>query len=503
MTAVEDSLIRQAEAVRVATTAGLDPRSQAVHGQFFTPERAAALIAALPALPASGVLRVLDAGAGSGMLSAALVERIVTDAPGVEVEVTAIEIDPQLIPSLDATARLCERWARRHGTELQFTPTCADLIESSTGLHAVRRPEYDIVITNPPYGKLPAFSAERRALASVGWEAPNVYAGFLALGVEALREGGQLVAITPRSFANGPYFGGFRRRLLNFVTINRVHTFESRSSIFADNGVLQENIVFSATRGGKPGKVYVTVSYDHTDIGAEYLVDYDDLVLPDDSNGFIRIATSPGDTAVAERMLSLPATLSTLGLQVSTGRVVDFRVRGNLRREPAAADLPLVYPGNLRGGFVEWPLPIRKPQGFRLLEEKDRKALLPRGCYVVVKRFSAKEERRRIVAALWDPARNGPHDIAFENHLNVFHRAGAGLDRELAWGLCLWLNGSSVDRFFRTFSGHTQVNASDLRSLRFPLEGMLRELARKTPTLPEQTVLDELINRVARKTAAA
>ncbi len=502
MTTMEDSLVGMAEALRVEVTGRLDASIQAKHGQYFTPERAAVLIAGFPSLPSRGTIKVLDPGAGSGMLTAALVERIATEAPELVVEVHAVEVDPALLPSLDATARMCEKWAAGHGVRVRVDVRREDLIESSTGFGAALARDYDLVIMNPPYGKLAASSAARRALATLGWESPNLYAAFLALGVEALRDGGQLVAITPRSFANGPYFGRFRRRLLDSTTINQVHTFESRSTVFADTGVLQENVVFAATRGSEHDKVRITMSRDHTDLASEYLVEYDDLVVPDDPNGFIRIVTSADDTAVAERMVSLPATLPALGVQVSTGRVVDFRARENLFDVPADGDHPLVYPGNLKSGLVEWPKSIRKAQAFRLQKDENRKALMPSGFYVVVKRFSAKEERRRIVAALWDPARNGEQDIAFENHLNVFHRSGAGLDRELGWGLCLWLNGSLVDRFFRTFSGHTQVNASDLRSLRFPREESLRLLARGIETLPAQADLDDLIDRATKETTA-
>lgn len=429
-------------------------------------------------------------------------ERVAAEAPDLRVEATAIEVDHLLIPWLHATARACEEWAGRRGVKVRVDVRRDDLIESSTGFGATSSRDYDLVIMNPPYGKLAASSAARHALSSLGWDSPNLYAAFIALGVEALRDGGQLVAITPRSFANGPYFGGFRRRLLDSVTIDRIHTFESRSTVFADNGVLQENVVLAATRGGDNDKVRITMSRDHTDVASEYLLAYGDLVVPGDPNGFIRVVTSAHDTAVAERMVSLPATLHSMGLQVSTGRVVDFRARENLRDEPIASDHPLIYPGNLKGGLVEWPRSIRKAQGFRALQDEDRKALMPSGHYVVVKRFSAKEERRRIVSSLWDPARNGAQDVAFENHLNVLHRAGCGLDRELGWGLCLWLNGSLVDRFFRTFSGHTQVNAADLRSLRFPDEQTLRSLAREADALPVQSDLDDLIDRVITNAAA-
>ncbi len=81
--------------------------------------------------------------------------------------------------------------------------------------------------------------------------------------------------------------------------------------------------------------------------------------------------------------------------------------------------------------------------------------------------MTAKEERKRVVAAVFDQ-RDGESHIAFENHINYFHHQGTGLDCDLAYGLATYLNSTLVDTYFRQFNGHTQVNASDLRALRYP-----------------------------------
>jgi adenine-specific DNA-methyltransferase len=496
-------LLAQAERVRVASTATLDPQTQSRLGQFFTPERAAALLAAMPTLPSGPVLRILDPGAGSGMLMAALIERIGVERPGAAISVTCVEVDPRIIPALRETAHLCEAWGEKRGLSVSVNILRHNVIEASTGLNGSLASEFDIVIMNPPYGKLSSNSRERQAMIALGVDCPNLYAAFLAVGIQSLRPGGALVAITPRSFANGPYFGNFRAYLLDALTINHLHVFESRSSVFADTGVLQENIVFSGIKSGQRGPVRITMSRDHEDMATEHVVGYENFVLPGDPHKFLRIAATDSDTAVAERMMNLPSTLHRLGVQVSTGRVVEFRSRANVRAVPSGSDAPLIYPTNLRSGLVEWPRPTKKPQGFAVVRDADRKFLLPAGTYVLVKRFSAKEERRRVVAALWDPGRNGAREVAFENHLNFFHSRGASLDPRLAWGLCLWLNGSPVDTFFRTFSGHTQVNATDLRSLRFPSAQALCDLAAACDSLPEQDSLDSLIDGLGDKTVAA
>jgi adenine-specific DNA-methyltransferase len=494
---MNDDLMIRTEARRVAAMATLDADMQARLGQFFTPLRAAALIAGMPRLPESGRFRILDPGAGVGSLAAAVVYRILAQAPRLQVEIVAVEVDQSVSNLLSMTMTDCEKEAATSGTVLVASVVQGDFIDLSTvGVqsdNALSDP-FDLVIMNPPYAKLAASSPHRKAMLNQGVDCPNLYAAFLALGASMLTPGGQLVAITPRSFANGPYFEQFRKHLLRGVAIDRLHTFESRSTVFADTGVLQENIVLSGTRDGTRGKVWLTASHGHTDESTKHVVDYCEILRPEDPHKFLRISTGDADTAVAEVMAAMPSTLSELGIQASTGRVVDFRSRPNLRDEPEMADTPLIYPGNLQSGIVEWPRTIRKPQGFVVLNQADRKLLVPSGYYVVVKRFSAKEERRRIVAAVWDPESNGATDVAFENHLNIFHAKGTGLERSVAVGLSLWLNSSTVDRFFRTFSGHTQVNATDLRSLRFPSPYALRSLGvGRSARLPEQQEIDQLV----------
>lgn len=478
-----NSLVVETEARRQATLAALDPDAQSRLGQFFTPAKAAELIASIPRLPSEGSLRVLDPGAGVGSLSAALVDRVQREAPQVSLHIVAVETDPAVIPALRETLAACQA-SGSVTTEMIEDDYVLWAAGSIDQLPNGQEP-FDLVIMNPPYGKLAAGSLHRRAVQNAGVDCPNMYTAFLSLSYMDLADHGQVVAIIPRSFANGTYFEAFRRHLLEWVALDRIHSFESRSTVFADTGVLQENVIIGATRGGERDYVDLTFSHGHADEVVARRVDYSDVVQPNDPHRFIRIVADESAAA-----LTSAGKLADLGLTVSTGRVVDFRSRECLVEADTDGAAPLIYPGNLRSGRVEWPRDINKAQGFLTPDDAARKLLMPAGCYVLIKRFSSKEERRRVFAAVWD--REGP--VAFENHINVIHRAGAGLDRELAVGLSYWLNSTPLDVLFRTFSGHTQVNATDVRTLPFPTDAELRALgAGRDPALPPQDEIDALV----------
>lgn len=135
---------------------------------------------------------------------------------------------------------------------------------------------------------------------------------------------------------------------------------------------------------------------------------------------------------------------------------------------PMPDAVPLIYPNNLRDGAIIWPQEKSKKPAAIADNNRTQPLLLPTDFYVLVKRFTAKEERRRVVAALVTPEDLPAARVGFENHLNVYHCGGRGLPIDLARGLVAFLNSSVVDRYVRQFSGHTQINATDLRQLRYP-----------------------------------
>jgi adenine-specific DNA-methyltransferase len=218
------------------------------------------------------------------------------------------------------------------------------------------------------------------------------------------------------------------------------------------------------------------------------------MVHPGDPHLVIHLIEDQSGREVAERMDTLHTTPSDLGLTVSTGRVVDFRARHALRADPEPGAVPLIWAEHLVAGSVVWPLADgRKPQAFAVMDDVADQ-VVPAGTYVLVKRFSSKEQRRRITAAVYDPSRGATTGVAFENHLNYYHCNGAGLPAPLSKGLAAYLNSTIVDLHFRQWSGHTQVNASDLRTLRYPSQEALENLGKCIGhTMPPQDELDALV----------
>lgn len=200
-------------------------------GQFFTPPGIAKFMANLFTERAVSNCRLLDAGAGIGSLSTAFLDRWSSEGFQFDrVEVDAFEVDESLHSQLAETLEKYSQSLRVASTirNDDFIHAAVDAIGGS--LFAETLPKYSHAILNPPYKKIRSDSVHRTTLRRVGIETVNLYSAFVALALSLLENGGQLVAIIPRSFCNGPYFRPFRREFLSVMSLERQHVVDSRSA---------------------------------------------------------------------------------------------------------------------------------------------------------------------------------------------------------------------------------------------------------------------------------
>ncbi len=378
-------------------------------GQFLTPASMASFMASMFG-PLPTVVRLLDAGAGAGALTSAFISRLCEGHHAVRaVEATLFEVDPQIQDALLETMQDCQLVCDRAGIRFSFNIHVTDFIREMSPRVAkdlfCTPPPFDAAIANPPYRKISMDSPERHHLRSAGIETSNLYTGFISLIQRLLVPYGQLVAITPRSFCNGPYFRSFREDFLASMEVHRLHVFESRDAAFGGDDVLQENIIFHAVRSRNQRREIVISSSSgkNGDVVTENVIPFTEVVRPCDTEKFIHIPSDSAHSSAKKTMDNLHSSLASLGVGVSTGRVVDFRLKGALRQCPEKGTVPLVYPCHFKGGNVHWPQPeSRKPNAI-LYNDETRPWLVRSGVYLLTKRFTSKEERRRVVACIFDP----------------------------------------------------------------------------------------------------
>lgn len=459
-------------------------------GQFMTPAGIARFMASLFHPLESKKIHLLDAGAGIGSLTVAFAARALHDCAK-SLDCETWEIDKAIHEPLMESLTGCQASFQEAGIPFKFELHAQDFIKSFP------RERFTHAILNPPYKKINSYSAHRCLLREIGIEATNLYSAFVALALLSLEEGGGLVAITPRSFCNGPYFKPFRQLILGRSAITRIHVFESRDQAFKGDDVLQENVIFHLVKDKKQGKVVISSSRNASFVDlTEKTVPFSHVVMPDDPEQIINLIPLDEDPLIEAGIKTFTLPLEALGLGVATGPVVDFRMRSNLRRELEPGSVPLIYPLHFLNGFVAHPkLDAKKPNAIANTSETS-KWLMPSGHYVCVRRLTSKEEKRRLVPAVFDPKRVPCMRVGFENHLNVFHTNKHGLQPRIARGLAVYLGSTFADHWFRRFSGHTQVNAGDLRAMRYPdLETLMEWGSLVKDSLPSQEEIDLLIRR--------
>ena len=486
------------EQTRLRVSKNTEAKRKSQLGQFLTPARTAQFMASLFTAKDNIDCRLLDAGAGIGSLTSAFLERCIDgDLRFKKVEVTAFELDSLIHKDLnDSLSSYKKRLL------IEYEILGGDFIEQAVNkIQFGSGQGFTHAILNPPYKKISSNSHHRLLLRQADIETVNLYSAFVALALAMMPPGGQVVAIIPRSFCNGPYYRPFRDFMLERVAIHHMHLFDSRSKAFKDDDVLQENIILLLERGGQQGDVTVTTSTD--DSFADLVTHthpFNRIVFSDDTERFIHVPTSTVRNAI-ELSSAIRYSLDNVGIKVSTGPVVDFRLKEYLREMPEAGTVPLLYPAHFSGQNIEWPKPdIKKPNAIQRNAETE-KWLYPNGYYCVVRRFSSKEEKRRIVASVVQPDTfAGAEMLGLENHLNVYHENKHGLPEALARGLAIYLNTTGVDVNFRRSSGHTQVNATDLKMMKYPSREALIKLGDWAMRCgePTQSMIDEQLDQLSK-----
>jgi len=429
--------------------------------QYLTPVEIASFMAniTMKYFQFTNVVNILDPGAGAGILSCSLITELSKKNIDI-INLDAYEIDKSILNELEHSYKTIKSTKNFNYQifDKNFITDVGQDIAFGTGK------KYDVIIMNPPYQKINTNTIYKKVLHDISIDTVNTYSAFIAIGIKMLADNGILTAIVPRSFCNGLYFLPFRRLLYNTTAIKHLHIFESRKENFKDENVLQENIIIVLKKTTeKNGNV--TISYSKEKQFSEFLEKDVTLVdVMDTKNNQYYISIPNYNKKINDELLT--HTHKELGFEISTGPVVDFRVKEKLRYNTDG--IPLIYTVHIRNRKITWPVTSKKPNAIQLDDHEKIKLCFKKGYYVLLKRFTTKEEKHRIQATLLTPNDLSSEYFTVENHLNIIHNNKCGLDKKLAANLVEYLNSDYCDAIFRTFSGHTQVNATDLRNMKYP-----------------------------------
>lgn len=451
-------------------------------GQFFTPHPVAEFMGGLMEYTKKEIT-VLDAGAGSGILSSAICNEVLKNPHIQNLHIDLYENNEDILPILNRNLEYMVNTFKENAKIFTYKVINENFIVYNTGYWrneiGATATLYDVIISNPPYKKIGKGDIEAIAMADIVFGQPNIYFLFMAMSAKLLKEEGQMIFITPRSFSSGAYFKKFRKWFFNNIKLTNMHLFVSRNDVFSCDSILQETIITRAIRTQIALKTIIVTESPNMSLFnnlTTFTVPYNIIVDKDDSNFFMRIPTCQDDIETISFVNKWNSNLITLGYRLKTGPVVDFRATEFTKYEPSENTVPLFWAYNyVNNNTIAFPVEDDKKPQYIENSKESLSLLLKNIDYLFVKRFSSKEEPRRIQPVLYHSNQFKFDYIGIENHLNYIVKINGDMSQNELYGLFTILNSTFIDKYFRILNGSTQVNANEMNAIPFPiLEDILK-----------------------------
>lgn len=476
-------------------------------GQYFTSKQISDFMGKLAARK-SGDISILDPGCGTAILSCSLIEQLADQSELNGIELTLFEIDSLVLIETRKVLDYLKAWLDERNIQLKVTINQSDFVLENSHVFNINTlfeveslEQYDFIISNPPYFKIP--KSDKRAIAAkeLVYGQPNIYSLFLGVSAKLLKPDGELIFIVPRSFAAGNYFKAFRHSFFNDVSISNIHIFGSRNKMFKNDNVLQENIIIRAT---KQKNTEITITTSECDKGlsnpSKQLYKTEAILNLKSKDKVLFIPSNNSERSTIEIFKNWNNTLNDYNIQISTGPIVAFRCTQFLKYDEIcdSANIPLIWLHNIKEMELIFPLQKGNKQNYIVDSEESRKVLLKNKNYVLLRRFSSKDDKSRLVCCPYFSSRFKFEVIGFENHLNYIHRPNGDLSENEIWGIAALYSSTLFDTYFRTFNGNTQVGASELKQIKMPPLNKIIFIGSEIKKVrkPQKSDVDEIVNEV-------
>jgi adenine-specific DNA-methyltransferase len=334
---------------------------------------------------------------------------------------------------------------------------------------------YDLVIGNPPYGRVKLTAAQRANYARSLYGHANLYGVFTDLALRWTRPGGVVAYVTPTSFLAGEYFKALRGLLAKEAPPVAIDFVSARRGVFED--VLQEAALSTYRRGGRSRQAVVHF-LDIADSDSFAVTHAGRFKLPKDATDPWLAPREPGQQRLVEQLVGMPTRLADWGYKISTGPLVWNRFKDQLRLKPGKGHLPLIWAEAVSAdGKFTFKADKRNHQPYFKPTAIDDWLKVTQPC-VLVQRTTAKEQARRLIAAELPQQLIAQHSaVIVENHLNMV-RPLNGTPKISPAAVAAVLNSRSADQAFRCISGSVAVSAFELEALPLPSVEQMRSIER-------------------------
>ena len=442
--------------------------------------------------------RVLDPACGGGAFLTPLAQRMVASLndsspenvlTNIQGRLCGFEIDPfaAWMSQVFLDVTLGDLYTKA-GKRLEPLVRVCDTLEQ-----APETKKFDLVIGNPPYGRITLSPELRKKYHRSLFGHANLYGVFSDLALRFASPGGVIAYVTPTSFLSGQYFKALRELLGREAPPVSIDFVSKRKGVFAD--VLQETLLATYRRGRAAGSGRVHFMAQGSN-GSVKITGRGSFNLPARLDDPWLIPRADRHSQLVDQVTRLPYRLADYGYTVSTGPLVWNRHKTSLRDAPGKGRYPLVWAESVRsGGVFEFRAKKRNHKPYFEPKPKEHWVVTNHPC-ILLQRTTAKEQCRRLIAAELPEQFIEEHGaVVVENHLNMIKPLN-GKPRVSPAVLAALLNSEVVDQVFRCINGSVAVSAYELQALPLPSPSEINGIERLIGRGPRRDVLEQAVERL-------
>lgn len=331
---------------------------------------------------------------------------------------------------------------------------------------------YDLVIGNPPYGRVTLDTQMREKYSRSLFGHANLYGLFTDLAVRMTKENSGVVAfLTPTSFLGGQYFTALRTLLTEKTTPIAFDFVSDRDGVFDD--VLQETMLTTFKAGQHNVRAQIS-SLIPKGLNKAKIEKIGNVEIEKGGATWL-LPRVKADSLFLNKLKTMAMRLSDLGFSVSTGQLVWNRFKSQLRTSKGKNSYPLIWAESITSKGFRFSADRKNHVPYIDIAPK-QDFLVTRAKCVLVQRTTSKEQDRRILAAILPQEFiDETGGVVVENHINIVYSNGlfSEVQPEV---IAVLLNSQVVDRAFRCISGSVAVSAYELNSIPLPSLEQVREI---------------------------
>lgn len=337
------------------------------------------------------------------------------------------------------------------------------VVEVRDALRARHATTYNLVIANPPYGRISADALRGDVWREVCHPGHiNKYALFAERCFRLAKPGGLVALVLPSSFMAGPLYGKLRRYMREKGEILTLGSVTTRNDVFVD---VTQDVSIVVARAGTEHRAARAVSFGNVTGFGPFKSTFATTLPANPEDAWMLAGKQPG-LAIGG------ATLADYSAVLRVGYFVWNRELERMsKRRSAKLDMPLVWARNIRPGAFCFPK-AKRGGGIDFVRFDEESSGIVRTNAIVLQRTTNSAQSRRLIAARVSPSVIKKWGgFVTENHTLVI----TGPNVAALNALCFLLNSAAVDKRYRQLSGTASISASLLRSLDLPTPESLTE----------------------------